>query len=434
MTPDLPSSEEIKRWLGANVGMLIIPHNCFVSNNSNFPVLPQSHQKVFALFQKYTKSNVTIEPLGYTDNRIKLYAENIAYISNRNTEWNENSGHEDELRCPLQPLSDNLDFATYEVFEHDPQKYILYQRAIEAAMVDLIPDDEKESKRLVLMVLGAGRGPLVRAAVNACKNTQRKLKILVVEKNPNAIVTLTSLINVMWPEEDITLISRDMRTLKLEEKADIIVSELLGSFGDNELSPECLDGAQSLLKENGISIPSNSKSYIRPVMSQKVYNMAQTTRIVKPQRDPLHYSNQMQCNWLSYLSNVYYIDDPKELFTFVHPNKSDPIDNSRYGKRNFQSKLDCTLHGISGYFTSKLYQDIEISIHPATHTKGMGSWYSMFFPLEQQLELKAGENFSVEFWRKIVPDKQVWYEWRVNDGPIYNEGGIYHPILLFSDN
>ncbi len=32
------------------------------------------------------------------------------------------------------------------------------------------------------------------------------------------------------------------------EKADILVSELLGSFGDNELSPECLDGAQRFLK------------------------------------------------------------------------------------------------------------------------------------------------------------------------------------------
>ncbi len=31
-------------------------------------------------------------------------------------------------------------------------------------------------------------------------------------------------------------------------KADILVSELLGSFGDNELSPECLDGAQKFLK------------------------------------------------------------------------------------------------------------------------------------------------------------------------------------------
>lgn len=34
----------------------------------------------------------------------------------------------------------------------------------------------------------------------------------------------------------------------LTPQADILVTELLGSFGDNELSPECLDGAQKVLK------------------------------------------------------------------------------------------------------------------------------------------------------------------------------------------
>jgi hypothetical protein len=35
------------------------------------------------------------------------------------------------------------------------------------------------------------------------------------------------------------------------ELCDIMVSELLGSFGDNELSPECLDGAQRCMKQDG---------------------------------------------------------------------------------------------------------------------------------------------------------------------------------------
>lgn len=39
-----------------------------------------------------------------------------------------------------------------------------------------------------------------------------------------------------------------MRIIDVPEKADILVSELLGSFGDNELSPECLDGAMRFLK------------------------------------------------------------------------------------------------------------------------------------------------------------------------------------------
>lgn len=50
-----------------------------------------------------------------------------------------------------------------------------------------------------------------------------------------------------WGEK-VQLIFGDMRVIDVPEKADILVSELLGSFGDNELSPECLDGASRFLK------------------------------------------------------------------------------------------------------------------------------------------------------------------------------------------
>lgn len=63
-----------------------------------------------------------------------------------------------------------------------------------------------------------------------------------------------------------------MRYWEAPEKADIIVSELLGSFGDNELSPECLDGAQKFLCHDGISIPSQYTSFICPIQSSKLYN------------------------------------------------------------------------------------------------------------------------------------------------------------------
>jgi predicted RNA methylase len=41
-----------------------------------------------------------------------------------------------------------------------------------------------------LMVLGAGRGPLVTASINAAKTADRKIQVYAVEKNPNAVVTL----------------------------------------------------------------------------------------------------------------------------------------------------------------------------------------------------------------------------------------------------
>ena len=44
--------------------------------------------------------------------------------------------YEDFLQFPLQPLMDNLESQTYEVFEKDPVKYTEYQSAMYLAILD----------------------------------------------------------------------------------------------------------------------------------------------------------------------------------------------------------------------------------------------------------------------------------------------------------
>ncbi len=51
----------------------------------------------------------------------------------------------------------------------------------------------------------------------------------------------------MW-EDLVEVVESDMREFRTEEKADLVISELLGGFSDNELSPECLDAAVHLMK------------------------------------------------------------------------------------------------------------------------------------------------------------------------------------------
>lgn len=46
-------------------------------------------------------------------------------------------GYEDYLQCPLQPLMDNLESQTYEIFEKDPIKYTQYQAAIVQAIINI---------------------------------------------------------------------------------------------------------------------------------------------------------------------------------------------------------------------------------------------------------------------------------------------------------
>ena len=50
-----------------------------------------------------------------------------------------------------------------------------------------------------------------------------------------------------WHDQ-VEILFGDMRQIHVPAQADILVSELLGSFGDNELSPECLDGAMRFMK------------------------------------------------------------------------------------------------------------------------------------------------------------------------------------------
>ena len=63
------------------------------------------------------------------------------------------------------------------------------------------------------------------------------MRVYAVEKNPNALVTLRRKNQSPPWRGVVTVVESDMRVWDAPEKADILISELLGSFGDNELSP-----------------------------------------------------------------------------------------------------------------------------------------------------------------------------------------------------
>src|SRR3989338_1221150 len=123
---------------------------------------------------------------------------------------------------------------------------------------------------------------------NIARSANVPVLVYAVEKNPNALSHLLYYKKTIWSTFThangrgnleipiVEVIQKDMRVWNPPEKADLLVSELLGSFGDNELSPECLDGAQRLLKENGegISIPARYTSYATPLCSYKVWTEA----------------------------------------------------------------------------------------------------------------------------------------------------------------
>lgn len=419
---------EIAKWLGECISMVVFTNDCFLTNSKNYPVLSKQNQDALRILMQCCRPAIVIEPEDFEDAKVCHYRDYLRF-QEKFTNHDDHSFEQDLPRFPLQPLKDNLDYGTYETFERDNAKYIFYQRAIEGALMDMVTEEEKVLKEIVIMVVGAGQGPLVRSALNASVKTKRKIKIVIVEKNPNAMNVLEAMMEHMWKKENIELIFGDMRRAEFEGSVDILVSELLGSFGDNELSPECLDGVQKYLKPTGISIPCDSISYLRPVMSKRVNS--NIVRFYERKFDTKS-SHPLEASWLVYFGSIYYIDDTKEVFKFDHPNRQIPIDNSRYKVLEFTTKVDCVLNGFSGYFTSKLYKNIELSIHPESHTQGMKSWYSIYFPLKEPVILKKDDRIEVAFWRKCDENK-VWYEYQLiapKESKIINEDGKVHPILL----
>jgi len=430
---DVPTEKEIARWLGEPVKAVFISPDVFTTNQKGFPVLSKPHQSIIRRFFGIG-AQVVVNASGFNED-LKYYKQYIDFIWNNlreeesgddNVLANFSRGYEDYLQCPLQPLMDNLESHTYEVFEKDPIKYDLYETAIYEAL--LTKNEENDSERpLVVMIVGAGRGPLVVASINAASKARRKIRIYAIEKNSNAVNTLLHLKERAWIDEDVTIVFTDMRVWDAPEKADLMVSELLGSFGDNELSPECLDGAQTFLKADGIMIPKSYTSYIAPIMSPKLYSE------VKGHRDADKCPNShFETPYVVHMHNKYLIAQPQALFTFEHPNNEPVKDNDRYGTRSFNVEQDCVFHGFAGYFESNLFGNVLMSTHPDTHSPGMFSWFPMYFPVREPAYLRESDTVTASFWRKSTK-ANVWYEWCISDPvtlPIHNSNGKAYNIGL----
>lgn len=424
LTSELPPRNLLERWTTEPIKVVVLSTSSYVTNKVGYPVLSRKHQDFIRLM-------FTMRPFFALTGRahkvkggdgFRPFVQYLAHLFGKMPGATEAETYEapyyDFLQSPLQPLAHNLGSQTYETFEKDPIKYSAYEEAVRQCLVD----NDYGTQIPVIMVVGAGRGPLVKRSLRAAESAGKRVKVYAVEKNPNAIVTLRNL--QQDPEwADVVIVPSDMRTLESEVQADILVSELLGSFGDNELSPECLDGANNLLKEGGISIPSSYTSFLAPIASTKLHNE------VKAFGDSIR---EMETSYVVKIHRGRLVSPPKPLFTFTHPNRAGVIDNSRYMKVQFPISETNLVHGFAGYFEAVLYKDVKLSINPESFSKGMFSWFPIFFPIATPVYTEGGKTLTAHMWR-CVSSSKVWYEWCVSEPSvtaIHNPNGRSHSIGL----
>ena len=433
---------------------------------------------------------------------------------------NKNRPYEDALQLPMHPLIDKLPSSVYEVFEKDTRKYELYKEAITTHLKNLFIGAHKShlmhiadhfnaqhacvSSVFYITILGAGRGPLLDCIIDALGTIAKligiseldiahRLRCTLIEHNYMAVQYL-----VKRREEDpkwamlspyIRVIVGDGRyigkalstpypyqsstTIEITENTelnsgilcDAIISELLGSFGDNELSAECITGyinqlcsqilspnlSLSPLNPNLVCIPSSTTSYVAPIMNYSIHRQISRLRpgLVSNDKDTGHRFVSFDIayivrNWRSL--NLCAVKDKvphsmpvtsdglytNSLIKEENNGVATPLSgaqevfrinsqNCAYCSRTFKHTFTVTTAGVitalCGYFESTLLLTDKSNVFstlPGYHTPGMYSWFPIIFPLpfSQHLNVIPGNQVEICICRNISDNHNyIWYEW-----------------------
>ncbi|SMN17995.1 similar to Saccharomyces cerevisiae YBR133C HSL7 Protein arginine N-methyltransferase that exhibits septin and Hsl1p-dependent bud neck localization and periodic Hsl1p-dependent phosphorylation [Maudiozyma saulgeensis] len=448
----------LDRWLTEPVSSLLLSSSIFATNQYNYPVLHKFNQNLLMKFQEINgnsqlKSNslvIILHGMEKYKDFIKggesAYLEYINFLLKRNDKLTlQNSKHylnkfqlnQPQLMSPLKPHSENLTNSIYSIFETDLVKYEKYGEAIKQAMLEIIKRrqtrNSNNSTPINILVAGAGRGPLVSQVYNVSQslNVISRVQIIALEKNPQAFLYLQKRNFEHW-NNNVQLIHDDMSRWKSNDKIDLCISELLGSLGCNELSPECLwNIEQNHSKPDTIFIPQSYTSSIAPITAPLVYQKL-------TQESKNFGSNEQQRlfqePWIMHGIPFQILSNRvNEIWTFEHPNKihlsSKTMTIHDLFNRNvtteFKVKHRGEIHGIAGFFSAHLYGDTYMSIVPDgismnkidiegndERTKNLFSWSPLVFPLKEPLLINDDTEVSIMCSRQM-DGKKVWYEWSV---------------------
>lgn len=539
MPKNLPPMSVQSRWHSEPVHLLTFDANCFIKNQKGYPVLSKAHQSLISRFMRLrtapwillcdigpvpgiegneerNQSNLSgsdFPSLGQASLSSKKHHDPTPHLSYlRNLQHRQPSrsaierfgvGYQDYLQAPLQPLTVNLESITYEVFEKDPIKYDWYERAIAKALSDWADQKKPTSNpdgRVIVAVVGAGRGPLVSRALRASAETGVAIDMWAVEKNPNAFVLLQRHNETTWRGK-VSLLQSDMRSWKgprVEKKVetvppapvgtslglqdysllydggtdgtdlptipetppvpeytnahiDIAISELLGSFADNELSPECLDGITPLMNPvHGISIPESYTAHLTPISAPKLYADVLSQSITNPAAPETPYvvmlhavdflstnhspatsamdttsesiHNHVRSSVSTFPGPEFATPFVQSAWSFSHPNRHIPpqspssstisnAHNVRRTRLSFPAQNRGVCHGMAGYFETVLYRDIELSTNPVTmdsKSANMISWFPIFFPLKVSIPISlADHSAKIMSWYVLTRSTQT---------------------------
>ncbi|KAI6201221.1 hypothetical protein M3Y96_00818600 [Aphelenchoides besseyi] len=437
---EFQDNQRANRWIGEplEVFWFNAQNFAFLHEMSDNVELDSSYDHFFRthFFSDHQRCIISVDDANLQNILSGLRRAMMAAIEYNNRIFNRNSALDDlgipfekQIQRPLQPAENILSTAVYSTFEKHTGKYALYESAIFQASIDLYEDKICNTfKPLVVLIVGAGRGGIISAAlraeehVNKIRNVKTKSwTIIAVERNPFAVLTLEHM-NQRWNNR-VQIVCADARdSVKLhsniKHKADIFVSEMLGSFGCNELEPEVLKVAErEFCHKHSIIIPLSYSNFVEPIHSLNILQCINN-------RQPSYYErfydlSEANLRIANKPTDQFYVvplrrvcrfeSGPQRCFTYVHPTKEDDLE--RDVEVQFDLPINADITAFAGYFDASLYKDIRFSTLPGRSNSASSSWFPALIPLRKPIRCPSGSRIKLRICRHSKTEGS-WYEWQ----------------------
>jgi predicted RNA methylase len=216
---------------------------------------------------------------------------------------------------------------------------------------------------------------------------------------------------------NIVFINADSADVVLPEKCDVLLSECLGYMAIQEnMISDFLNFREKYLKPNGVVIPMNARLFFAPIANKQVYENIEFWDSVTDK-----YGFDYKCLREVSANSTYHVNLQKKDY-LATPFEAFKINLAKDNGVNLKCKIEFKIerqdimHGVSGYFTSMLSPNVELSTSPLHQTH----WKQYFYPLSKPLLVNSGDivKFNVE---AILFKSMVDWIWKISVNDIDEE-------------
>jgi protein arginine N-methyltransferase 1 len=230
----------------------------------------------------------------------------------------------------------------------------------------------------VVADLGSGTGLLTFLCLQA-----GAARVHAIERS-NVITWAQELTERNGLSDKVTFHNCDAREARLDERVDVIVSELMGHLAFEEGMAETICAAKErILKHEGISIPQSVTLRASLVCQQDLYrNCIDIWGDVEGFDFSFVRQKALGCAYVTEIASKDLLSDPQTLLRWDFNKGAEDVDR----KLCFQTWRDGEVNGLALWFDASLTPSIRLSSGPWSNTH----WQQCFVPFAQPLRLSAG--------------------------------------------